>query len=423
MADLDHWTQRAGQDAFATHARQLERLVAPMRAAVDETVPADPSDGAANAANQDLWRIRYQLVHCLWSIWEHFRDKLDQRGNAVDRAALALADDLVWELWSPTVDDEQAPPLVYADGLAGPVMFRRGERFGVEMPSGIASMVADVAAGALRALPVPLIGLPFHDLHHPPAFVTLAHEVGHVVETQVFASLDELQSAVAGAVPDVEADAWRVWSREAFADIVGARLLGPVFPEILFDYLSADVQPLDASPDAGHDYPSPAQRMALCWAVLKKTGHDTDAQIARWHDAFGGDAARSAWETGAETVDAVIDAVWPKLAKLPMWTPQREKWNATKVVPVVTAGGLPNLPKASDTVVAAARSWLADPAKFVTRQADAETRVTSLYLKKRTLQERDDGPKGLVETRDAVLESDVARMRAVIRAGLTELGG
>jgi hypothetical protein len=86
-----------------------------------------------------------------------------------------------------------------------------------------------------------VIGVPWDHLSNPWEFVYLAHEVAHDLEADLKlrhplgASLDA--ALTAGKVPADRAACWKAWQREAFADLLALRLVGPAFADGLASYL------------------------------------------------------------------------------------------------------------------------------------------------------------------------------------------
>jgi hypothetical protein len=96
----------------------------------------------------------------------------------------------------------------------------------------------------LRALPIPVIGVPWFQIQHLPEMLVVAHEVGHDIQSD-FKLTKDIAQALNQAMDTAATDsthrpAWHARSGEIFADIYGVLSCGPAFVEALIDFLATD---------------------------------------------------------------------------------------------------------------------------------------------------------------------------------------
>ena len=124
-------------------------------------------------------------------IWGFFRSKLILRNVEWFKSYLDAADDLAWvcykaaqeKVLSEHVSREtlKEPPLVFFNGGSSPFAVSRNWAYQAEEVPGEA-LKTEAFTQVLKALPIPIIGIPWFQIQHLPDAIVIAHEVGHNVE-------------------------------------------------------------------------------------------------------------------------------------------------------------------------------------------------------------------------------------------------
>ncbi|MFE6748870.1 hypothetical protein ACFVGM_23670 [Kitasatospora purpeofusca] len=290
-ADLDHWLGLTADAAapFPHHHTQVRALNAALRPLLDRV-----RDGEPRRSDVELSLIQ--------EVWCRLREALAQRWDASTAPFLALADDFAWSCYLPALTAVRAaaaadpsaaeplavePPLVHLTGHAVPFALPRSAADG--RPAKVGQLQ--------RALPVPLVGLPFAQSRHLPETVLTAHEVGHCV-LDAFGLADELgdllRRTTAGATW------WTDRLHEVFADLWGTLCAGSGFAFTLADFvaLTPDGPPSDR-------YPVPKVRVALVADTLAEAGHEGAAA-----------ELRALWNGQVAASDAVPDVLRPTVSTL-----------------------------------------------------------------------------------------------------------
>ncbi|AEV82928.1 Proteoglycan 4 [Actinoplanes sp. SE50] len=236
-----YWAELAGTEPMAKHTSQIEAITRLLGAGLDR---ADT----------------FELVLDLFHVWDFFRAKLLLRRVGPLSRILAVADELAWAVYRPSVlaagvaAGRKEPPLVFLDRGAVPFAAARGAGYRDLLPRGVRTTAG---LTAVRELPVPVIGIPWYLTGHLPGVLLVAHEAGHHVEDDCGLTAD-LPAALAGLDAGTAAR-WTPWLGEAFADVVATVACGPAYPMILAEALR------DAGDGAGAEsYPPPADRLDLC---------------------------------------------------------------------------------------------------------------------------------------------------------------
>ena len=225
---------------------QLEALNTLIKAELDQLPDAGP--GVLKKARElELVILESHRV------WEFFRSKLSLRSIEWFNQYLIAADELAWECYSAAQtnldtaylakEKVKEPPLVFFNGGSSPFTLPRDYAFEAEAVPGESIKTAGIAQ-ILRALPIPVIGVPWFQVQHLPDILVIAHEVGHDVESD-FKLTADLTAAVNKAMDEKKTDlgrrpAWRAWLGEIFADIYGVLSCGPAFVQSLMDFLATD---------------------------------------------------------------------------------------------------------------------------------------------------------------------------------------
>lgn len=252
--EFDSWLKRSAEAGdFEKHHSQIRAIKAHLgqwhaavRRLVRKNLRADAETFLQSIFNAE------KLTLSEHRIWEYFRSKLIQREEADFRRYLAAADEFAWACYSPvqrhvypdpTSASRKEPPLVFFNGGMSPFSASRGKEFKPEPTQDPAEELGGKEIEALRKLPIPVIGVPWHQIRHLPEAVVIGHEVGHLVEDD-FGLTERLKSLLKEALAESgggeRAGAWSSWLGEIFADIYGCLSAGPAFAGALIDYLAKD---------------------------------------------------------------------------------------------------------------------------------------------------------------------------------------
>jgi len=265
--ELAYWQAQAGPTGvLAKHHTQLARMAAELTPVVAR-VRADIQSADLSAS----WPQFERQVLDLHRVWDFFREKLALR--YVDRFAdyLLAADEFAWACYEPmqqaataagTVEPAavREPPLVCFTPVSTPFSIPRGASYSQDV--GGAALVSPVSRALAQRLPIPVVGVPWYQLHHLPDALVIGHEVGHHVErdARLTGTVQRLVVEAAGA-----GSAWDGWAAEAFADVYGVLCGGPAFAQVLADFLVV----AGAEHAASEDYPPVKLRVALTVAALE----------------------------------------------------------------------------------------------------------------------------------------------------------
>ncbi|MBO3752610.1 hypothetical protein J5X84_41720 [Streptosporangiaceae bacterium NEAU-GS5] len=273
-AELAAWTElsQAG-GRLEKHHTQVAAIVTALDAALAELGPRLEADDV-----EATWTGTERMLIRIHEVLDFFRAKLTLRMVDAFADYLAVADEFVWECYRPARDRAagavpKEPPLTFLGPATTPFTIPRGVSYARELGGAISS-------GTLRKvvdrLPVPVVGIPWFQLRHLPDALVLAHETGHLVETD-FQLTPTLRTLLASAVPGERLATWRGRLGEAFADVYGALAGGPAFGGALADFIAT-------TPASGSKlYPPPAIRLHLVAEALRASGlpADADALAAR----------------------------------------------------------------------------------------------------------------------------------------------
>ena len=142
---------------------------------------------------------------------------------------------------------------------------------------------------AILMLPIPVIGIPWFQLHHLPMAVVVAHEVGHAVEHDFGLEADLAAAFAALGVSDARKAAWSAWSGELFADAYGVLCCGPAYVQALMEFLlgapAAIQQERQVAPDWGR-YPNRYLRMITSFQLLTRLGLADPGFEQGWRDTY-----------------------------------------------------------------------------------------------------------------------------------------
>jgi hypothetical protein len=312
--ELSHWEGLTGGRDFEKHHSQVLALGRQMRD-LNDRVRKTWAESADFVAIQKAQRD-CAAVH---SLWNYYREKLLMRFDTQIGSYLRAADAYVWACYEPVLVDRRAknpaqpfrePPLV---------------AFDVEHSPWAQSRRADGSAGSERggfdqataAMPIAVLGIPWSSAQIPN-LAALAHETGHVVESD-FQLGEPLGASLAAATADSALrDGWsHYWRKEVFADLFACFAAGPSFVWTLADSIpdSPDTVRVKRRPSAvtggsqWGKYPPATLRVLLNLAALRRLGYATEARAidAYWKKAYP-EHAMSDFEGDVErVVHAVYD--------------------------------------------------------------------------------------------------------------------
>jgi hypothetical protein len=244
-SEIHAWRKRTIETVdMNVHFTQMEAIevlmdvfVRRQRALLDQLEPHAEADVFCG--------IALQLVHEViraQRVWEFFRDKLELRFLPGFKEPLWIADTVAWDCYWPVLQrateagilaqhERREPPLTYLTAEFSPATWVRGSR-----PNDGRDYFLGTAS-----LPIPVIELPWDHIENVWEFLTIHHEVGHDLEAdlQLRTALQAvLRKELRGAdVPAERVEVWLAWQGEIFADLVGLRLGGPAFAEVLMNLL------------------------------------------------------------------------------------------------------------------------------------------------------------------------------------------
>jgi hypothetical protein len=279
----------------------------------------------------DIERLERRILAAL-QIWECYRSKFAARVEARLRESLILIDDLAWQAYRPAHDRAVAsgrlpaervrlPPLVFPNARWSPFARSREQAYELDESTGVLRSIEDFER-YLRAIPVPLIGIPWYQVGHLPDAVFVGHEVGHLVEEDLGLE-EDLRALILAALAGADAQHHAAWSRhwrsEVFADIYGVLTTGPAFVGTLVDALrgapdiATERQP--EPPDRWRAYPTRTLRVRLACEALRQLPGDgaakaafgkiADEHQAQWTEAYPAHAM-TAYEADIPPVVAAL---------------------------------------------------------------------------------------------------------------------
>jgi hypothetical protein len=308
--ELQHWEAlSAPSGPYEKHHSQIAALARQMRALNDKVA------SAWNNA-EDFAAIQKAQIHCaaVHTVWNFFREKLVLRADRRLGDYLRAADAYVWSCYEPvlasrrTANPAQAfrePPLVTFDTEQSPWALSRQ---GTYVPDGDTSGVTreSLFEQTLSAMPIALLGIPWTSSGQLPHLVTLAHESGHVVESDF-----DLAAAVEAGLAQATAasplcDGWsHHWRKEVFADLFACYVAGPAYVWALADSIPDSPEAVKTrrrpSGSKWGKYPPASLRIRLNLCALVHLGYTETEIAAYWHAAYA-EHAMAEYETDVELV-------------------------------------------------------------------------------------------------------------------------
>jgi hypothetical protein len=332
-AELAYWQAQAEPEGIlAKHHTQVARVAAQLTPVVAR-VHADID--AADLGSS--WPRFERQVLDLHRVWGFFREKLALRYVDWFADYLLAADEYAWACYEPmqqaataagTVEltSVREPPLVCFTPVSTPFSIPRGTSFAQDV--GAAALVTPTSRALVQRLPVPVIGVPWFQLHHLPDALVIGHEVGHLVErdAQLTATVQRL---VGEAVTKAGAGAerrvvWHGWAAESFADVHGVLAGGPAFAGALADFLVT----AGVAQAASKDYPPVTLRVALTVAALRAAAGEAKHEATATETAIS--ELRKGWADDGITTDsddapeatavarALVAGPYPELGGVPL---------------------------------------------------------------------------------------------------------
>lgn len=365
-AEFDQWLRITGAgQGFEKHHTQVRAITGHLQGLRKRT-GALLADAAAEKTILGEGRNIESLTLGIRRIWEFFRAKLVQRRDPDQRAFLQLADELAWGCYKPALDRfpgaRREPPLVFLNGGLSPFALSRDQAFPAEAVPGepLAGRTYD---DILQSLPIPMIGVPWHQTAHLPDLPVVAHETGHAVEHD-FALHDTIVKRINGELAKKgrasRASAWIAWSSEMFADAWGCLTLGPAYASALRDFLIESETTIRGEiATADGKYPTATLRMLLCACLLETTfGAEAAAGRAAWLEQYP--IPEPDRDHGMKEYVGDIPSIAAALSLPDLWSTEAaltlDDWNAAAVAcGEVRAGSIPESASTAARLVAAAR--------------------------------------------------------------------
>jgi len=323
-------------------------------------------------------------------IWEFFRSKFVLRGVEWFSPYLVAADELAASAYSAARENYnyqkvskealKAPPLVFFNGGSSPYTMPQSLGYKAEVVAG--EELQNVGSWELlKALPIPVIGIPWFQVQHLPDILVIAHEVGHDVE-QDFQLTGTISTLLEAAMqkenfPDDHRKAWRAWLRESFADLYGNCVAGPAFVGSLLDFLATDTTStqtdLRKAPKWGI-YPPDYLRLVMNIKALELQGFAAESSQLdlELKNTYGTHAMTSFVDDTKHVVAAIIDGVYPefngKTLRQIVGFSRTDQDNAVKNSERVLNGNAPTQTNIRSLLAAARLSYTKDPQLYKTKK-------------------------------------------------------
>lgn len=200
-------------------------------------------------------------------LWTYFQSKFDQRYDEKLKGLLKAADDVVWSCYAQpfrVASGEERPPhpLPFIAPVYSPYAIPRDEP-----PQDLRSDVdADFLAKMLRAMPIPVVGIPSQAIEEPWRLAFLAHEVGHHVQFDF--RKGALIDSFGKPLLDAGGQRWLGWNKELFADVFSLMMIGQWALWALAELVWTDTTGM--LDDTNPRYPCPLVRLMFMATVADK---------------------------------------------------------------------------------------------------------------------------------------------------------
>lgn len=333
--EFRHWRARTAKDPVEApdrprhlpeHHSQVARITAQLERLLQSVATESPADGSVDGSDGDgrieRARANRRAVHRVHILWDFFRRKLALRDTPTHRDMLACADDFAWACFQPAleyaaarnliaVNAQRTPPLVYLADEQGPIMRGRDEGYGIlearDLPVALIHSFREVG----RHLPVPIIGLPWHDAHRLPPILFVAHEVGHVLSDDL-GWLEAVKRQIENsAIAAERRESWLSWTDELCADAYGVLCGGDAYVAMLaLENLDARSQvAVEMLPNARGRwlrYPTRWLRLFLAKNLREGLGYPDWGAWDAWTDACGTTHGMSDWEADIPHIQDIL---------------------------------------------------------------------------------------------------------------------
>ncbi len=315
--DLAAWQQATEGPPLNKHASQVGGIVGQLTEALAGLEASVPE-----AAPGELEQVIGDYLH----IWDFFRSKLALRYVPWYQPLLAAADDLAWAAFQPMRDaaaghvlgELREPPLVYFSRDVIPFTVTRGQNYQNLLPrGGLWTERSEAIAGHLV---VPVVSLPWQRFSSLSVLLSVAHEVGHVVVSDLDL-LPMLQARLADAtLSAARRPLWSAWLEEVFADIFSAVVCGSSVALSMVDQLAPEpmLAGVMGQPDPG-PYPPVELRARMILHVAERRGDlgdqprpplSRDDQLAHF-DADLAPVAEALLDAGFRQIAGRLEDLYP----------------------------------------------------------------------------------------------------------------
>ena len=227
-------------------------------------------------------------------VWGYFRDKLEQRFVTHFAHALSVADLISHDCYQDTrsnlarlgtkrkLDLRDYPLTYFQEQCVSPLTWPRNLTLN-RLDS--------------RALPVPIIGLPWTVSNSLWELLSLHHEVSHDIDEDLnglSGQLGEMMQIrlIEEGIPEQRAQIWRRWTAEIFADFLAIQLAGPPFLGFLAGFLTLP-QDIVCSFVQSDPHPTPYVRLLLDEQLVRQTSMGNSAEkyvddiVLSWKSLYG----------------------------------------------------------------------------------------------------------------------------------------
>jgi hypothetical protein len=230
-----------------------------------------------------------QGVLLLRRVLAYYQDKYDQREDRRFKDVLLAADDVVWSCYAGVFENATGAakppkpiPLPYIEPQYSPKAVPRDQPTRDIRPDG-----ADPLLWAyLKELPIPVVSLPPVCVEQPWWLIYLGHELGHHLQYDLMPEqsliahfkqfLYETIRAAPGTDLDDDAQRWKDWGEEIFADICSVYCMGHWAVRAMVELIRDEDRKMLSYAD--YRYPCPAVRLQLLAEVSERL--DLDRRLA-----------------------------------------------------------------------------------------------------------------------------------------------
>jgi hypothetical protein len=387
QTEFENWRAKSKKsESLEKHHSQIHRVTLQLEW-LNNQIKSE-LDQLPNTGEEVLSQARELELAILEShrVWEFFRSKLSLRSIEWFNNYLIAADELAWECYSAAQsrldpnylakEKVKEPPLVFFNGGSSPFTLPRDYDFAAEAVPGEKIESRQVLT-ILRALPIPVIGVPWFQIQHLPEILVVAHEVGHDVESD-FKLTADLTQAVDKAMEAKKIDetrrlAWRAWLGEIFADVYGVLACGPAFVQSLMDFLANDPDKITTAikidPRWGL-YPTDYLRVLVNIAALDETGFENEGTRLRnqWTATYKTHAMPEYVDDIPTVVQAIINGPCTAFGGIPLEEVLRfsagDQRKTNSDANLLAAGSGPEAPTARILFAAAATAYARDPEQY-----------------------------------------------------------